>query len=321
MKNTRKGVSMKVFIKGCYLYPFLLLTLCLLIPGCSPDKEFKFTFNRNDGETYIQKLSISRERKTGSNDIQMDDTLSETRVTCKKIEDGWDIVSQPISRIIMKNGKEVKNPLLNLLSGFKITYRLDADGDIEDVLGYEKVEEAVKSHYPEKVVEGMSPALDIDALKRREISEWNGRIGNYLNKEFSIGDVWEFETSYVLPNGVKLTYRVKTRFKELVQHKNKKCILIEQTYDSTGRGVGDLVNDVAEPASIGEDSRNSVSLKAGKAGSSIKGKVTRLIDPSTMNIYMEKAERTIIMEMDMPGVGKIPVKITETRSYDYVYES
>jgi hypothetical protein len=36
---------------------------------------------------------------------------------------------------------------------------------------------------------------------------------------------------------------------------------------------------------------------------------------------MEKAERTIIMEMDMPGVGKIPVKITETRSYDYVYES
>jgi hypothetical protein len=312
---------MKVFTRICYRYSFLLLTLFLFIPGCSPDKEFKFTFNRKDRETYIQKLSITKETQRGTDDVQMDDTLSETRVTCKKTRAGWEINSQPLNRIIMKNGKEVKNPLLDLLSGVVITYRLDSAGHIKDVTGYEKVAEAVKSHYPEKVVRGLSPVLDIDALKKREISEWNRRIGDYLNREFSIGDMWESETSSTLSNGVKLTYRIKTRFKEVVQHKDVKCVLIEQTYDSTGRGIADLVNDAADSASRGEENNKDISLKASNAGSSIKGKVTRLIDPSTMNIYMEKAERTVIMEIDVPGVGEIPVKITESRSYDYVYES
>ena len=60
-------------------------------------------------------------------------------------------------------------------------------------------------------------------------------------------------------------------------------------------------------------------MKASQKGSSIKGKATRLIDPSTMNIYKEEVERIIHMEMDIPGAGQIPVKMIETRSYDYVY--
>ncbi|MBN2419941.1 MAG: hypothetical protein JXL81_11185 [Deltaproteobacteria bacterium] len=253
-------------------------------------------------------------------DIQMDDTLSVTRVTCKKTADGWDIESQPLSRTIMRNGKEIKNPLLDLLSGFIITYKIDKDGYLKDIKGYEKVAEAARSQYPAEVVEGISSMLDIDAIKQREEAEWNGRIGDYLNKEFSIGDVWEFETPYILPNGVKLTYRVKTRFKELVMHKNIKCVLIEQAYDSTGEGISDLINDVAQSVTTAEeDNKKDMSLNESRITSLIKGKVTRLVDPATMNIYKEDAERIIHMEMDMPEAGQIPVKIIETRSYEYEY--
>ncbi len=311
---------MKAFTKGCFIHPFFLLALCLLFTGCSPDKEFKFTFNRKDGETYIQRLSMSRERHTGETGIQMDDTLSVTRVTCKKTQKGWDIDSQPQSRIMMRNGKQVENPLLDLLSEFVITYRVDKDGKLKDVAGYEKVLEAIDSRYPREVAESIASSLDIDALKQREFTEWNGRIGNFINREFSIGDVWEFETPFTLPNGVKLTYKVKTRFKETVQHKNIRCILIEQTYDSTNQDLSDLVNDVAESVSMEDEDKKDLSLKADKVSSSIKGKVTRLIDPSTMNIYREEAERTILVEMDMPGFGLIPVKMIETRSYEYEYK-
>ncbi|MGD9162930.1 MAG: hypothetical protein PVG39_31275 [Desulfobacteraceae bacterium] len=310
---------MNFFSQKYYGYLFWLLTVCLLISGCFSKKEFRFTFNRKDGETYIQRLSISRERHTGPTNIQMEDILSVTRVTCKKTEDGWDINSRPVSRVMMKNGKEVKNPLLALLSEFVITYKLNRDGDLEDIIGYEKMAETFKSRYPDKLVEGLPSLIDIDAIKRREFSEWNGRIGNFLNREFSIGEVWESETPFTLPNGVELTYRVKTRFKEQVQHKNIRYILIEQTYDSTGEGIADLMNDVAESVSAETDKKQDVMPRVRSKGSSIKGKVTRIIDPSTMNIYKEDIERTIIMEMDLPGAGHIPVKMIETRSYEYEY--
>jgi len=310
---------MKFFHQKYYGYLFFLLAICLLIPGCSPEKEYRFTFNRKDGETYIQRLSISRERHTGPANIQMDDTLSVTRVTCKKTGEGWDIDSRPVSRVMMKNGKEVNNPLLALLPEFVITYKLDKDGALKDIIGYEKMAEAFKSRYQDRMPEGLSSMLDIDAIKKREFAEWNGRIGNFLNKEFSIGDVWESETHFTLPNGTELAYKVKTRFKEQVRHKNIRCVLIEQTYDSTGEGIAGLVNDITESVSTDTDKKQGTMPKVSSSGSSIKGKMTRIIDPSTMNIYKEDAERTIIMQIDLPGAGSVPVKMIETRSYEYEY--
>lgn len=310
---------MKFFSQKYYGYLFLLFAICLLIPGCSPEKEFRFTFNRKDGETYIQRLSISRERHMGPTDMQMDDTLSVTRVTCKKTGDGWDIDSRPVSRVMMRNGKEVKNPLLALLSEFVITYKLNKDGELEDIIGYEKMAETLKSRYPEGMAAGLSSLLDIDTIKQREFSEWNGRIGNFLNKEFSIGDVWESEIPFTLPNGVELAYKVKTCFKKQVQHKNIRCVLIEQTYDSSGEGIADLINDATGSVSTDTDKKQGAMPKVRSNDSSIKGKMTRIIDPSTMNIYKEDVERTIIMQMDLPGAGTIPVKMIETRSYEYEY--
>ena len=310
---------MKRLNKKYFNCTVLLLIMCFLVYGCSPDKEFKFAFNRKDGETYIQKLSISMERYISPTNIKMDDTLSETRVTCNKIADGWEILSQPVNRIIYQNGKEVKNPLLSMLSEFVITYKLNEDGEIKDVGGYEKVLEAIESQYPSDLDKGILSSLDINALKQREFAEWNRRIGDFLNKKFSIGDVWESETSSALQNGEELSYRVKTHFKELVQHKSRRCILIEQTYDSTGKGITDFISSIAKMDPIEKNNYKYDKIKDGKVSSSIIGKVTRLIDPSTMNIYKEEAERTIHMEMDISGFGKIPIKIVETRSYDYEY--
>ena len=305
---------MKVFIKGhCW---YLLIILGLLFSGCSSEKEFKFHFNRKNGETYIQRLSITRERHMGPAGIQSDDTLSETKVICKKTKDGWDIESHPVNTTMMRNGEEIKSPLLALLSKFVITYKVDNNGDLKDITGYDKVLEAAKSLYSQGVAENLTSMLNIDTLKQRDFSEWNRRIGYFLNKGFNIGDVWEYDAPYVLPNGTKLNYKVKTLFKKMVPYKNIRCVLIEQTFDSTGEGLAGIANDVAKLFSKKGD---NAQIKASKTGSSVKGKVTRLIDPSTMNIYKEEAERTIHMEMDLPGAGKIPVEVVENRTYDYDY--
>jgi hypothetical protein len=191
---------MKALIKLTLRYLAIYCVPIFLLSGCSSDKEFKFTFNRQDGETYVQKLSISRERRTGGDSIEMEDTLTETRVTCRKTNDGWDIESQPLNTIMMKNGEEIKSPLFALLSKLTIAYRIDSNGNMKDVIGYEMVLEAVKSQYSPEVAENISAGINIDAIRQREFTEWKNRIGDFLGKEFSIGDTWESDASYTLPD-------------------------------------------------------------------------------------------------------------------------
>jgi hypothetical protein len=295
---------MKAIIKENYCVLILCAALFILFAGCSSDKEYRFTFSRQDGETYVQKLSTARERHTGAETIEMEDTLSETRVTCRKTKEGWNLESQPLNTMMMKNGEEIKSPLFALLLKFIITYQFDSSGVLKDVKGYDKVLEAVNSKYSPEIAENLSKLLNIETLKQREISEWKGRIGYFLGKEFSIGDTWEYDTDYTLPNGVKISYKVKTRFKEKVQRNNVTCVLIEQTYDSAGEGSTDR-------GGKGSDQDHGSAF--------IKGTVTRIIDPVTMRIYSEETKRTIHMETEMPITGKIPVEIVETRTYEYEY--
>jgi hypothetical protein len=295
---------MKAVAKVNYYSLIFCTILLILLQGCSSDKEFKFTFDRQDGETYVQKLSISRERLTGADSMEMEDTLIETRVTCRKIIVGWDIESQTLNTIMMKNGEEIQSPLFALISKLTITYRIDSNGNMKDLIGYDRVLEAVKSQYPPEVAENVSAGINIDAIRQREFTEWKNRVGDFLGKKFSIGDTWEHDTSYTLSNGVKIKYKIKTLFKEMVQQNNVSCVLIEQTYDSALQG------SVEENGKRPEQDQESAS---------INGKVTRIIDPSTMRIYKEEMKRVIHMDMEMPVAGKIPVEIVETRTYEYDY--
>ncbi|NLD37588.1 MAG: hypothetical protein GX654_12040 [Desulfatiglans sp.] len=295
---------MKVLTKLFYRSLTTYFALVFLLPGCSSDREFRFTFDRQDGETYVQKLSISREKGTGADSMEMEDTLLETRVTCRKTIEGWDIESQTLNTIMLKNGEEIKSPLLDLISKLTITYRIDSNGNMKDVIGYDRVLEAVKSQYPPEVAENVSAGINIDAIRQREFSEWKNRIGDFLGKKFSIGDRWVHDAFYTLPNGDKISYKIKTIFKEKVQKNNVTCVAIEQTYDSAGESS--TVKDKKHP-------------EHGQESASIKGTVTRLIDPATMRIYKEEVKREIHMFTEMPVSGKIPVEIVETRTYDYEY--
>lgn len=53
--------------------------------------------------------------------------------------------------------------------------------------------------------------------------------------------------------------------------------------------------------------------------STIRGKVVRIVDPSTMLIYREENSRIISMNFNVPGKGAVPGTLTETRLYTYRY--
>lgn len=312
----------------------IIISLCLILSlsltfilfnkeiGFSKDHEdIVFTFSPKNGTTYIQKLTITREKQLGPAGTQLEESVSTTKVMMKQTDEGWDVIGEPIKAVMKRNGKIINNPIVDILSKVTVIYKLDKEGNLIDIEGLEKVIESVNVQFPPQLTKQLEPILNPEYLKQKEASEYNGRIGDYLGKTVSKGEVWEYDVPFTLPNGTNLTYRIKTHFLEMLSCDKSKCIKIEQVYASDAEGVADLASSVVKGVaeSIKESSDDN-DPKFNKKNASINGKVIRLIDPKTMLIYKEELERTIHMDMDLPGQGLVPIKLIEKRTYEIDYQ-
>ncbi len=299
---------------------FIIYLLFTISSHAEEAKNITFSFAPQDGTTYIQKLTTTREKRIGAGGAQLDESISTTKISIKKTKEGWDVIAKPENAVMKRNGQVVNSPFIAILSKITIVHKLNQDGTLKDILGYEGVEEAIKSQFPPQFAKKIAPLLNSETLKKREMAERTGRVDFFLGKTVSPGDVWEYNAPFSMPNGTSVNYKVKTSFNALQSCGKARCIKIEQVYDSDEVDIADSTNKAIKSAAEGSNEGFGKSFPmVKKGGSSIKGKVVRLIEPTTMLIHEEVLERTIQMEMQAPGAGPRPIKMVETRVYKYEY--
>lgn len=306
--------------KKCRDLVFICIVLSMIVSGNALAKGITFTFAPKDGLECTQKLTTIREKQLGEAGIQKDESVSTTKITYKKTKDGWDIIIQPIDATMKRNGQEINNPVIALLAKISTVYKLDKQGHIKDIVGYDKIIEILNSQFSPDVVKKIAPYFNAETMKQKAISEWNGRTGDYIGKTVSVGDVWEQDVPFTLPNGVNLGYKIKTLIKKQSSCANSKCLLIEQSYNSKAEGIADMINNVTGAVAPNGKNDETTMPKVTKKDPSIHGTVSRTIDPTTMNIFKEEVKRTIQLEMDAPGQGPIPVKMVESNTYEFEYK-
>lgn len=285
----------------------------------SEEKEIiRFSFAPGDKMSFLQKLSTRKEKDMGAKGTQLDEFVGTTRITISRTNVGWDVLAEPKGIHVTRNGQVVDNPIVNLLSSAVITYKLDPGGNIVDVEGYEAFVEGISKQLPAQVFKQLAPVINVEAMKAKEIAEWNSRFGDYLGAEVAIGDSFVAKVPFQLPNGPTLEYDVKTIISAVEPCAETSCIRIDQNYDTEADDMaklsGEIVNNVVkEILPEGPKSRSE------NNSARISGNVLRLIDPKTMLIYKEELRRVMDMTTDIPGEGLIPIKMTETRSYEFEY--
>jgi hypothetical protein len=232
------------------------------------------------------------------------------------------MIAQPMTAEMKRDGEIVNNPVVELLADITIIYKLDSQGAINEIVGYEKLPSMISAQVPPQIANQLSQLLNPDTLKQKEVSEWNGRIGDFLGKTVSINETWEHDIPYTLPNGVNLNYSIRTLFASEEKCGKAQCLRIEQVYDSEAEGIAEVVTGIVESVAEAAKPGSSDNMpKIEEGDSSIKGEAVRLIDPATMLIYHEESQRTMEMKMEMPGVGQVPTKMIEKRVYEFDYEN
>lgn len=282
------------------------------------DVEIRFSFAPGGNISFVQKLTTIKEKDIGDKGRQVDESVSTTKITMTRTKAGWNVLAKPKSIIMKRNGKVIDNPIASLLSSAEITYKLDSAGNIIDIEGYDAFIDGISKKIPPKIFKQLAPVLNVEALKAKDEADWNGRIGDYLGIEVSIGDSFVTDVPFELPDGSTIHYNTRTKFLAIEPCAGKRCVRIDQVYDSQADNVakitGGIVNNVTKAVAPGLGNSHPENNSA-----SISGTVSRLIDPDTMLIHTERVTRIMEMKIDMPGSGLVPVKVTETRLYEFQY--
>ena len=285
----------------------------LFAQGASPDETISFKYAPPENTRFVQRIEMTRKKTYEGIGSQLDQSVSETLLTIGQEGDDFVMVARPLFLEMTRDGEPMTDPLAELLNDVILTYRISTEGEIEELEGFDILLERATTKLTPELVQELAAGLDEEAMIRREEVEWNGRIGDFAGKTFSMGEVLEGEVAFTLPTGENIVYQTRTWFPGYEPCGAGRCARVELRYDSDAeafeetisRSVGAIVEDDGAGSSSG--------------GPRIVGAASRVIDPATMLIHSETLTRKISMTLEIPGKGTVLGDIREEKNYTFRY--
>lgn len=308
----RRGLSSLV-VMGCVL---AILAIVSFTPVPVQAEKQIFRFRPAAETTYLQTLVTTRVRDGGSFGTQTEVVESKVKVEMDQTDTGYSVVVTPISITVSQNGEVIDNPLTPLMLEMVLTYELDQHGQLLDIRGFDKVPERMQALFAQDVIDLIEPMMNPQTLFDREAADWIGRIGIFVGQEFQSGDVWAFRDLYTLSPGVDVTYYSAIQFGGQKQIRNRNCVQIISHYNTDPTQLGRLVESSYPSVA---DAFGEEALRVNTTGVKIAGRGERWVDPATMLVYNEVAERTIEVTMMVEGVGDVVTTLNEKKEYSFEF--
>lgn len=258
-----------------------------LFAGDTAGSAVIFTFSPPAETRYTQTVIITRQRQSVAGKQTEGLTLS-SNVIIRQTAVGWEEEVQPREYALKLNGREVLDPFADLQSQLTLTHLLDREGRLIHVdIDYKPLFDMLSRDLPSRELAKLTPMIQRrgDELKQKAAAEWNARIGDFIGKSVKIGDSWQQEMSYPLPEGGSAGFTVKTEFAALERCGEGSCVRIRQSFASS-------------PATS-------------PGAPLMEGTLSRLIDPRTMLIHEENSDTSLRTN------GALVDR--ETRVYEFTY--
>lgn len=288
-----------------------LAVMAVLSPAIAPPvlaQAIEFRFAPNEG-VEEHRIRVTRVTQLEGEDDQVDELEKVVRLEKRKTTGGFTFTERLLSAEASHDGQPTDNPILTALREIEILKEFSPDGAIQAVRGHERILEVLEAKFPEEVAAELGAAIDVDDMAEQEKSEWEATVGRFAGKKAQLGDIWNGSEAFALDGQEEANVLASIRFARFVPCGDRQCVQLDLTFGSGGEAAGSEVPNVFEDSA---HNRGQWVGQTGSAVTSVSGKGERVIHPATMELIREKTERTIRMDVDVPGEGKLPMVIRET---------
>ncbi|MGE0269358.1 MAG: hypothetical protein AB7S78_12985 [Candidatus Omnitrophota bacterium] len=297
---------------GLFIIIFLLMTRT-----AAAQETVRFVFNPPDGISYRETYSAQRTKEFGSLKKQVDQTEGTVKVVIKKTEQGYSLKAVPLLITMTRDGQPVPDSITQPMFDMKYDLHLDPDGHFVYVNGFEEFVEKMKAGLPANTPAEILKSISVEAMVNKEKAEYNGRVGDFIGREITVGETWLSESQFTLPDGNTIEFTAIFILRDMVPCGQTRCARIEFQYDANPAGLTKFMDGMyGGIKEMADGALDAVDLGDVK----LSGSGVRLIDPQTMLIYSEEMNRLFETPMTLANGAKIPVTMTEVKQYGYKYD-
>jgi len=287
---------------------FLSLTLIFCISlQVAQAQSVTFRFGPPDGYKELQTTDSTIELYVDGQKRITDTNTSKTEIAYLKTDNGYKIINKLVGVDAKRNGNKVTSPVNDVLIGREVSFDLNSQGKIVEIEGYDTLLKEINKVVDPKMQAMFSKILEPELLKKKTITEWDGRIGDFIGKNVKEGEKWVSTSEYKLKNET-LKYLITTVFTKV----SAESVRIDFSYTTDKNNVAKIIkelnNDMVKNINISDFDSNS---------SSLTGSGYRILDPSTMLVKNEQISRSISAKVKTQDGVEHNTKRTETRDYKF----
>ncbi|MDO8586295.1 MAG: hypothetical protein Q7T82_04585 [Armatimonadota bacterium] len=285
----------------------------------SAGQQFTFTFNPPEGASCVMTVKTTRAIAGGPDGKHTDVGETKERIEISKTPTGYAVAHTPLSLTMTRDGKPFSKSDMALAGYFvnlSMVRDLDAKGECVGIRNPEEIArqlaDAFGRNAPASVQQ--SVLMIAEGLIAKNITEWNGRIADFVGRKAKVGDVWATTSEAGSPLSGSMPMPTKIKFVGMMKYRRKDCVRISYRNSAGSGSMQQYLQDIMDRTSASSGNPRSRVLRV-----QVAAQGERLIDPATMLIYTESLTRTFNVTTQTPGQKNTTVSSVEKRQdrYDY----
>ncbi|MHB9107913.1 MAG: hypothetical protein ACYDCO_12720 [Armatimonadota bacterium] len=309
------------------LFRFTLLALLflsvLLRAAADQPERVTFVFAPPIGKVMDEKarMTITSSVKDMSMSYGIDGT-SATKIS--KLENGGYLFDTKIDSLEFTNngpeGMDMLGQILGsaLMSAVRTFY--SDDGKVERIEGLDEMRRNLASHLPPEMQGLAEMKVDNDLILKQKRLEFQNRLGRFVGKTVSIGDLWLDTTSVPFPGAMGGTpfpiYRA-TRIIGWEKMDGCDVLLITIINHANPEGLAKAINRTAKEVKAAGPAKPAAPPK----GMTLYTVINLAVDPLTMRVFSERIDTRLSFTGNLPSGEKMTAYAHITEDHKFTYRN
>ena len=283
------------------------------LTGSLPAETVELLYAPSDGSLF--DVSETSERQVVATDR---DTVTHTRtrlsrVRVQRLEEGFSNQTTILSVTLLRNGTNVSSPVFSAMSNLQLDYRLDDQGELVEITGYDQLPAATRSKLPESLAKTLTGLLDYKSIQQSDEEAYRRIYSALPGSSLETGVAIASAATHLLPFGGSLPlYAVDVLERQTDEAETLKLTRRYHTDPATLAGEFEAV---AESELLAAADGLQSMVPAGQSDVSVHGSVETLLDSSGLLVASQTATLEYNLSLSQVTGDPVQVRVVETSRF------
>ena len=286
------------------------LILAGWLTGTLPAETVELLYAPSDGSGF--DISETTERQVVATDRA---TVTHTRTRLSRVrvqrsEEGFSNQTTILSVTLLRNGANVSSPVFSAMSNLELDYRLDDEGELVEITGYDQLPAATRAKLPESLANTLTGLLDYKSIQQADEEAYRRIYSALPGSSLETGVAIASAATHRLPFGGSVPlYAVDVLERQTDEAETLK---LTRRYDTDPVALAGEFEAITESELLAAADGLQSMVPEGQSDVSVHGSVETLLDSDGLLVASQTATLEYNLSLSQATGDPVQVQVLET---------